>query len=103
MVELEEGTRWLTIARTGTPQGQRPGGVEAEFAIGLGVEAGLGAPLTAARGIDLAGEAAPIGLGCRACTRADCPQRSAPPAARAMVVSERERGLSAFGFAGEEG
>ncbi|RIA35377.1 hypothetical protein DFR49_4355 [Hephaestia caeni] len=103
LVELEEGTRWLTIARTVTPQGQRPGGVEAEFAIGLGVEAGLAAPLAAARGIDLAGEAAPIGLGCRACTRADCPQRSAPPAARALVVSERERGLSAFGFAGEEG
>src|SRR3546814_13226270 len=32
LVELEEGTRWLTIARTVTPQGQRPGGVEAEFA-----------------------------------------------------------------------
>lgn len=100
LVELEGGSRWLTVARTVTPQGHRQGGVEAMFAVGLGVEAALAAPLAAARGIDLAGEATPIGLGCRACTRADCPQRSAPPAARALLINERERGVSAFRFAG---
>jgi predicted transcriptional regulator len=100
LVELEGGSRWLTVARTVTPQGHRQGGVEAMFAVGLGVEAVLAAPLAAARGIDLAGEATPIGLGCRACTRADCPQRSAPPAARALLINERERGVSAFRFAG---
>ncbi len=101
LVELESGERWFTIARTVAPQGRRVGGVEAEFSIGLGVEAQLAAPLAAARGIDLTGEATPIGLGCRACTRADCPQRSAPPAARALLINERERGLSAFSFAGD--
>ena len=62
----------------------------------------LGAPLAAARGRDLAtGEATPIGLGCRACTRPNCPQRSAPPAGRVLVFNERERGLTPFVWAGE--
>jgi XRE family transcriptional regulator, fatty acid utilization regulator len=56
--------------------------------------------LAAARGIDLKrGDAAPIGLGCRACTRPACPQRSAPPAGRALIFNERERGMTPFVFA----
>jgi len=98
LVELEDDSRWLTMARTVVPQGRRYGGVEATFAVGLGIEAALAAPLAAARGIDLAGEATPIGLGCRACTRPDCPQRSAAPAARALAIDDRERGVSAFTF-----
>ncbi|WP_375403107.1 short-chain fatty acyl-CoA regulator family protein [uncultured Sphingomonas sp.] len=98
LVELEEGERWLTIARTVTPQGRRYGGVAAEFAVGLGVEAGSAGVLAAARGVDLDGDATPIGLGCRACLRADCPQRSAAPAGRALVVDERERRMSALTF-----
>ena len=101
LVELETGERWFTIARTVVPQGRRVGGIDADFSIGLGVEASLAAPLAAARGIDLVGEATPIGLGCRACTRPDCPQRSAPPAARALLLNERERGVSAFSFVGD--
>lgn len=102
LVALEDGSRWFTLARTVRPQGVRIGGVAAEYAIGLGLSADVASPLAAARGIDLArGEAAPIGLGCRQCVRIDCPQRSLAPAARALVFNERERGLSAFGFAGD--
>ncbi|MCJ8158315.1 short-chain fatty acyl-CoA regulator family protein [Sphingomonas sp. LaA6.9] len=101
LVALEDETRWFTLARTVQPQGGRYGGVTAEFAIGLGVSASLASTLAVARGIDLGGEATPIGLGCRVCTRQDCPQRSAPPAGRAMLVNERERGLSPFSFAGD--
>ncbi|MGN6268783.1 MAG: helix-turn-helix domain-containing protein [Sphingomonas sp.] len=101
LVELEDRTRWLTLARTVTPQGRRIGGIEAMFSVGLGVAAELAAPLAVARGIDLAGEATPIGLGCRACTRAACPQRSAAPVSRALVINDIERGLSPFTFAGE--
>ena len=58
--------------------------------------------VAAARGVDLAkGTATPIGLGCRHCTRPDCPQRSAPPASRPLVFNERERGVSAFTFGGD--
>ena len=101
LVELEDRARWLTMARTVTPQGRRFGAVRAEFAIGLGVEASLARGRVAASGLDLAGAAMPIGLGCRACFRSDCPQRSAAPAGRALIVNERERGISALTFAGD--
>ncbi|BCA58613.1 helix-turn-helix domain-containing protein [Sphingomonas sp. HMP6] len=101
VVELEDETRWLTIARTVTPQGRRYGAVPAEFAVGLGVAAALGGTMAVARGLDLKGEATPIGLGCRACGRGHCPQRSLPPVGRALVLNERERGVSAFTFGGD--
>ncbi len=102
LVELEDGSRWFTLARTVHPQGARAGGVAAEFAVGLGLDAGLAAPLAAARGVDLgAGAATAIGLGCRQCLRPDCPQRSAPPQGRVLTFNERERGLTPFAFAGD--
>ncbi|KQT33527.1 transcriptional regulator [Sphingomonas sp. Leaf412] len=101
LVELEDGARFLTMARTVAPQGRRHGLVAAEFAVGLGVEEGMAGALAAARGMDLAGTATPIGLGCRRCLRPACPQRSAVPAGRAWVVNERERGVSAIAFAGD--
>ena len=101
LVELEDGARWLTIARTVTPQAPSVGGVRAEFSVGLGVEAVQARGLAAARGIDLASEATPIGLGCRACLRPACPQRSLPPTGRALLVNERERRVSPLTFAGD--
>lgn len=101
LVELEDATRFLTLARTVTPQGRRYGRVGAEFAVGVGVEASLAGALAAARGFDLTGVAAPIGLGCRACFRPDCPQRSAAPAGRALTINERERRVTALTFAGD--
>jgi predicted transcriptional regulator/DNA-binding XRE family transcriptional regulator len=102
LVALEDRSRWFTIARTVHPQGRRAGGIRAEFAIGIGLDAALAGPLALARGIDLTGgEATPIGLGCRVCTRGDCPQRSAPPAGRALLMNDRERGLTPFLFVGD--
>lgn len=101
LVELQDGARWLTVARTVTPQGHRYGATGAEFVVGLGVEVRLAAPLAIARGIDLTGAATPIGLGCRACLRADCPQRSAPPAGRPLTVNQHERRLSPITFAAD--
>ncbi|GAA0312728.1 short-chain fatty acyl-CoA regulator family protein [Sphingomonas oligophenolica] len=101
LVELEDGARWLTMARTVTPQGRRYGAVPAEFAVGLGIAADLGGGLAVARGLDLRGEATPIGLGCRACQRSACPQRSAPPLGRALLINDRERGVSPFTFGGD--
>jgi XRE family transcriptional regulator, fatty acid utilization regulator len=102
VVELEGGARWFTLARTVSPQGGRIGQVRAQFSVGIGIDASVATPLAAARGFDLMrGEATPVGLGCRACTRADCPQRAAPPASRPLVFNERERGVSPFVFAGD--
>ena len=101
LVELEEGERWFTIAAAVTPQGIRDGDVRAEFVVGIGVAADQARSLKAARGIDLAGRATPIGLGCRACHRIACPQRSAPPSDRALIIDETRRGPSPFSFAGD--
>ena len=99
LVELEDESRWFTLSRTVSPQLAVSGGVQAEFAICLGLDAKLAAPLAVARGIELTtGAATPIGLGCPACTRPECPQRSAPPAGRVLVFNERERGMSPFAF-----
>jgi predicted transcriptional regulator len=99
LVELEDNSRWFTLSRTVHPQTAVSGAVEAEFAICLGLDAKLAAPLAAARGVDLeTGAATAIGLGCSACTRPDCPQRSAPPAGRVLVFNDRERGMSPFAF-----
>ena len=75
--------------------------MSASFAIGVGVAADQAGTLIAARGVALDGPATPIGLGCRRCPRSDCPQRSLPPAGRALLINDRERGVSAWGFAGD--
>ncbi|RYD56769.1 MAG: XRE family transcriptional regulator [Sphingomonadales bacterium] len=99
LVETEDGKRWFTLARCVKPQGA--GQIRARFAVALGLDAADAATLAAARGVDLSGRATPVGLGCRACTRPDCPQRSAPPAGRAPVISERESGVTPLGFAAD--
>lgn len=101
LVELEDGSRWLTIARTVRPQHRSAEGITATFSVGLGVAAEHAGALSAARGIDLKGTAVPIGLGCSNCQRQQCPQRAAPPDGRLLMISERERGLSPFVFAGD--
>ncbi|MBX3595757.1 helix-turn-helix transcriptional regulator [Sphingomonas sp.] len=105
LVELEDvagagTTRWFTSSRCVAPPGGWAGAVKARFVVMLGLAADAARGLAAARGLDFAGEATPVGLGCRACTR-ECPQRSAPPTGRALVVNEREAGVSPFGFAGD--
>lgn len=100
LVELEEGERWFTLSRTVAGHGAGLQKGQAIFAIALGLKAEYAASLIYARGLDLEhGDAQPIGLGCAACTRLACAQRSAPPRGRPLRFNERERGLSPFDFA----
>jgi predicted transcriptional regulator/DNA-binding XRE family transcriptional regulator len=99
LVALEGGERWFTLARTVERPGIGAAGQGALFGVVLGLRADLAAQIGYTRGIDVArGEATPIGLGCAACTRPDCAQRSAPPDGIALRISERERGVSPFDF-----
>jgi predicted transcriptional regulator/DNA-binding XRE family transcriptional regulator len=101
LVELEDGSRWYTQARAVAAVGASGGTTPARFAVVIGVDAKLAAPIAAARGIDmLRARATPIGLGCRRCARPNCAQRSTPPIGRPLQFSDRERGLSPFSFAG---
>ena len=101
LVETEDGSRWFTLARCVDRHGARAGGVRARFVVALGLAAQEARTLAAVCGVDLKGSAVPVGLGCRACTRVDCPQRSAAPAGRAALASERESGVSPFRFAAD--
>ncbi|WP_067183354.1 helix-turn-helix domain-containing protein [Sphingopyxis granuli] len=102
LVELENGSRWFTQSRSVAAPGATGGGTPARFAVCIGVDAKVAAPLAAARGIDLMrSPATPIGLGCRRCTRSGCVQRSMPPLGRPLRFREGERGVSAFDFAGD--
>lgn len=101
MVELEDGSRWLTLARTVRPQHRSSAGITATFAVALGVAVEHAGGLADARGIDLKGWATPIGLGCRQCLRQECPQRAAPPEGRPLMLSDRDRGLTPFIFAAD--
>ena len=105
LLELEDGARWFVQSRMVRAVGDHvaggPNAVPAEFAIGLGVAAAQAGGLAAARGIDLAGLATPIGLGCRSCLRSGCAQRSLPPVGRALIVDDRARGASPLTFSGE--
>ncbi len=101
LVALEDGSRWFLSSRCVAPPGGWAGAIKARFGVTLGLTADAAAELAAARGLDLSGEAVPVGLGCRRCARPDCPQRSAAPAGRALLVNEREAGVSPFSFAGD--
>jgi predicted transcriptional regulator/transcriptional regulator with XRE-family HTH domain len=88
---MPDGQRYLWTARavTRAPGGWgRPGKT---FAIGLGCELRHAARLVYSAGLDLADQttATPIGLGCKVCERPSCPQRSAPPIGRPLVIDER--------------
>jgi len=102
LVELEDGSRWFTQSRSVAAPGATGSGTPARFAVCVGVDAKVAAPLIAARGFDLMrSPATPIGLGCRRCTRTGCVQRSMPPLGRPLRFREGERGVSAFDFAGD--
>lgn len=101
LAELEDGSRWFTVARSVRHHGGAAGVPAAEHVVALGLAAEHAAALAMARGIDLGGPADPIGLGCTHCQRAECVQRAAPPLGRALTINERERGLAPFSFVGD--
>lgn len=99
LVEMEDGRRWLTLARTVRGAAAPFGQPRAEFAIGIGCDAAHAHGLAWSAGVDLAGPATPIGPGCAACHRPACRQRSLPPAGERLAFDERLRPLAPFPFA----
>ncbi len=98
LVEMEDGHRYLTLARTVRGTAAPWGSARPEFVIALGCDARHAAPLAWSAGLELGGPAAPIGPGCTACHRAGCRQRSLPPAGAHLAFDERQRGLTPFRF-----
>lgn len=101
LVELEDGQRFLTLARTVRTAAMPWGGARPSFAIGIGCDVAHAPALSWSAGIQMNGPAAPIGPGCAACHRAACRQRGLPPANAHLAFDERQRGLTPFRFTDE--
>lgn len=96
-LELPDGQRFFSIARTVTAGGGAYGAVRIERAIALGCSADHAGKLIYTQ--DRAQEAAtPIGVTCRLCHRSECTARSAPPIGRQILPDDIRRPQAPFGF-----
>lgn len=99
VIEMEDGTRYFSIARTVSRGGSGMGVPGDQYAVGLGCEIGHAQKLAYSQGYDLndARGATPIGVNCRLCERMDCSQRAFPPLKQRMRIEDHVRGISPFG------
>ncbi len=99
VIELADGVRWFSIARTVRRAMNPHGSIAPRFAIALGCEVKFAQRLVYARRLDLATpDVTPVGITCRLCDRPNCPQRAAPPALRPLDIDEMSRNVSPFAF-----
>ncbi len=99
-VQMEDGTRYFSIARTVSRDNSGFGVPDNQFAIAMGCEIKHADRLVYARGMNLENDEGdtPIGVNCRLCERPDCNQRATPSVNRALRLDEHVRGISPFDF-----
>ncbi|MDP3299258.1 MAG: short-chain fatty acyl-CoA regulator family protein, partial [Phenylobacterium sp.] len=99
-LELPDGHRFFSIARTVSAGGGAYGAQRVERAIALGCAAEHADRLIYTQGRPGLGAdaATPIGVTCRLCHRTDCTARSAPPIGRQILVDDIRRTSAPFGF-----
>lgn len=95
LAETPDGRRYISLAWS---EDKRLGGHGAplrRYAYALGCEIAHADRLVYARDLDLDAtiQFDPIGVGCRICERANCPQRSVPPIAANIEIDTDQRGL----------
>ena len=99
-MELPDGQRFFSIARSVTAGGGAFGAARVERAIALGCSAEHAARLvythdTTSPGVE---NATPIGVTCHLCHRPRCTARSAPPIGRTVLSDDFRRASAPFGF-----
>jgi predicted transcriptional regulator/DNA-binding XRE family transcriptional regulator len=99
-LELPDGQRFFSIARTVTGGGGGFGKPRVERAIALGCAAEHAGRLiyTQGPGAPDPEAATPIGVTCRICHRTECTARSAPPIGRQILPDDIRRTSAPFGF-----
>lgn len=101
LARMPDGRAYLWIARS-VAHGQRGyGSPRKTFAIGLGCDVRHATRLVYSKGLDLqdAEVPTPIGMGCKVCERAACPQRAFPFVGRPLDVNENESRFTPYGVA----
>jgi XRE family transcriptional regulator, fatty acid utilization regulator len=96
-LELPDGQRFFSIARTVTAGGGHFGAPRVERAIALGCAAEDAGKLVYTQGADAAAPT-PIGVTCALCHRTQCTARSAPPIGRQVLPDDYRRTNTPFGF-----
>ena len=99
-LELPDGQRFFSIARTVTAGGGGFGATRVERAIALGCAAEHAGRLiyTQAQADPGAQAPTPIGITCRLCQRTECAARSEPPIGRQILPDDIRRTSLPFGF-----
>lgn len=99
IIRMPEGATYFSIARTVVRQIGGYSEPAPRFAIGLGCELAYAPRLVYARRLNLERmEPTEVGVNCYLCEKPDCASRAFAPVNRPLVFSERERGVSIFGF-----
>ncbi|MBV9842032.1 MAG: DUF2083 domain-containing protein [Sphingomonadaceae bacterium] len=100
-LELPDGQRFFSIARTVTAGGGSYGAPRIERAVALGCAAEHAGRLVYTRGLAApqAQEMTPIGIACALCQRDRCPARAVPPIGRQILADDYHRRTAPFGFA----
>jgi XRE family transcriptional regulator, fatty acid utilization regulator len=96
-LELPDGQRFFSIARTVTAGGGGYGKPRVERAIALGCAAEHATRLIYTEGRETEAPT-PIGVTCRICHRTECTARSAPPIGRQILPDDIRRTSAPFGF-----
>lgn len=98
-LELPDGQRFFSIARTVTAGGGGYGAQKVERAIALGCAEEHAHKLIYTQNQPNGAEhATPIGVTCRICHRTECTARSAPPIGRQILSDDIRRTSAPFGF-----
>jgi predicted transcriptional regulator/transcriptional regulator with XRE-family HTH domain len=102
-LELPDGQRFFSIARTVTAGGGAFGAVRVERAIAIGCAAEHAGQLIYTRDGEgpRADEPTPIGVACRVCHRPKCAARSAPPIGREIMPDDFRTSSVPFGFSAD--
>lgn len=97
-LELPDGQRFFSIARTVTAGGGGFGAPRVERAIALGCAAEHAGRLIYAQDQATPPAPTPIGVTCQLCHRTACTARSAPPIGRQVLLDDFRRTRAPFGF-----
>ncbi|MDL2410483.1 short-chain fatty acyl-CoA regulator family protein [Rhizobium calliandrae] len=97
-LELPDGQRFFSIARTVSSGGGAFGAPRVERAVALVCEAHHADRLIYSRHHPQAAAPTPIGIACRLCQRTTCTSRSEPPIGRQILPDDYRRTDAPFGF-----
>lgn len=99
-LELPDGQRFFSIARSVTTRGSAWNDPEVRHAVALACSAEHAPSLIYAQGTSPAqAPTTPIGVTCRLCPRAQCTARAAPPIGREIMADDQRRAPAPYVFA----